>query len=175
MITREEALDLFRSDDLIGIGMEADRDPPPLASRRAWSATSSIATSTTPISARSTAASAPSTGRPGHAEGYILPKEDDLREDSGDARPGRHRRADAGRAASGSQDRVVRGSLPRHQGALSDSPALPLRAGSHEHRRGQRISACATRSRACAMPASIRFPAAARRFWTTPCAIASAG
>ena len=25
MITREEALDLFRSDDLIGIGMEADR------------------------------------------------------------------------------------------------------------------------------------------------------
>src|ERR1700722_16115457 len=30
MITREEALDLFRSDDLIGIGMEAD------AMRRKW-------------------------------------------------------------------------------------------------------------------------------------------
>src|SRR5438067_9882951 len=30
MITREEALDLFRSDDLIGIGMEAD------AVRRKW-------------------------------------------------------------------------------------------------------------------------------------------
>jgi cyclic dehypoxanthinyl futalosine synthase len=30
MISREEALDLFRSDDLIGIGMEAD------AMRRKW-------------------------------------------------------------------------------------------------------------------------------------------
>jgi cyclic dehypoxanthinyl futalosine synthase len=30
MISREEALDLFRSDDLIGIGMEAD------AVRRRW-------------------------------------------------------------------------------------------------------------------------------------------
>jgi cyclic dehypoxanthinyl futalosine synthase len=30
MITRQEALDLFRSDDLIGIGMEAD------AIRRKW-------------------------------------------------------------------------------------------------------------------------------------------
>ena len=34
MMTRAEALDLFRSDDLIGIGMEADADPPQVASGR---------------------------------------------------------------------------------------------------------------------------------------------
>ena len=54
-------------------------------------------------------------------------------------------------------------------------PALLLRAGDHQHRRSQRASACATPSRACAMPVSIPFPAAAPRFWTTPCATASAG
>jgi len=36
-----------------------------------------------------------------------------------------------------------------------------------------RASTCAPPLRACAMPASIRFPAAARRFWTTRCGIAS--
>ena len=42
-----------------------------------------------------------------------------LRQDSGDHRPGRHRRADAGRPASRSQDRMVRRSVPQHQGSAS--------------------------------------------------------
>ena len=75
MITRDEALDLFRSDDLIGIGMEADAIRRQLASRRRRLATSSTAISTTPTSAPSTAASARSIGPMGHAEGYVLPKE----------------------------------------------------------------------------------------------------
>ena len=52
---------------------------------------------------------------------------------------------------------------------------LLLRAGDHQHRRGQRPLAARHASRACAMPASIPSPAAARKFWTTTCAIASAG
>src|ERR1035437_5107001 len=44
---------------------------------------------------------------------------DHLRKNSGDPGPGRHRRADAGWPASRSQNRVVRGSLPQHQGTLS--------------------------------------------------------
>ena len=61
MMTRQEAIDLFASDDLIGIGMAADAFAAGFT-RKASSPISSIATSTTPISARNTAASAPSIG-----------------------------------------------------------------------------------------------------------------
>ena len=40
---------------------------------------------------------------------------------------------------------------------------------------GQRPVVCTTRWRGCATPVSIPCPAAAPRFWTTKCAIASAG
>ena len=111
-LTKQQALDHFRSDDLIGIGMEADRSAASCI-RKAWSATSSIATSTTPISARSTAASALFTAPQGPDARRLRAAEgNDLRQDPGDARPGRHRRADAGRPASGPEDRVVRGPAP---------------------------------------------------------------
>ena len=56
-LTKQQALDFFRSDDLIGLGMEAD------ALRRKLhpegvATTSSIATLITPTSARNTAPSA---------------------------------------------------------------------------------------------------------------------
>jgi len=47
MITRAEAIDMYNSNDLIGIGMEAGRGPPQAATPKASSATSSIATLTT--------------------------------------------------------------------------------------------------------------------------------
>ena len=64
--------------------------------------------------------------------------------------------------------------LRSHQAALRYLVPLLLRAGDRQHRRSQRLDACATRSPACATPASIPSPAAAPRFWTTTCATASA-
>jgi len=126
-----EALDLFRSDD-----PRRDRPwrPMPCAAAgtpKASSPISSTATSTTQLLAPSTCnVSAPSTGPMGHAEGYILPQETIFPEDPGDHRPGRHRRADAGRAAPRSQDRMVtRTSSAALKKALRHPPALPLGAG----------------------------------------------
>ena len=62
-----------------------------------------------------------------------------LRQDPRDRRAGRHRRADAGRPASRSEDRVAREDAERHQAALSqDSSALLFGVGNHRHRRVQR-------------------------------------
>ena len=144
---------------------------------KAWSPTSSIATSTTPTSAPSTAPSAPSTVRSKEptAGRRLHPRlREDLREDRRDPGDGRHRRADAGRHPSRPQDRLVRAALHRHQAALSaDLAALPVGLRSAGHRGVLRSRACATPSSACAMPASIPSPAAARRFSTTTCATAS--
>src|SRR5437763_10726291 len=74
MITRDEALDLFRSDDLIGIGMEAD------AIRRHWHpegvVTYIIDRNINYTNFCTEYCSFCAIYRPmGHAEGYILPKE----------------------------------------------------------------------------------------------------
>ena len=53
-LTKAQALEMFESDHLIGIGMEARLVRPQTASRKALLPTSSIATSTTPTSAPST-------------------------------------------------------------------------------------------------------------------------
>src|ERR671925_515242 len=67
MITREEALDLFRSDDLIGIGMEADNV------RRKWHPEGIVSYI---IDRNINYTSFCAFYRPmGHAEGYVLPKE----------------------------------------------------------------------------------------------------
>ena len=57
---------------------------------------------------------------------------------------------------------------------FNDSLPLLLRAGNHQHRAKSAGFRCATPSRGCATRVSIPFPAAAPRFWMTPCAIASA-
>src|SRR5471030_2556616 len=74
----------------------------------------------------------------GPRRGLPAPEGSDLRQDSGDAGSGRHRRADAGRAASRSEDRVVRRPFPKHQGALPDSSALPVGARGDQHRGSER-------------------------------------
>ena len=56
-LTKAQALEMFESDDLIGIGMEADAVVATCIPK-ALLPTSSIATSTTPTSAPSTAPSA---------------------------------------------------------------------------------------------------------------------
>ena len=110
----------------------------------------------------------------GHAEGYILPKEvifDKIQET----------------IDLGGTGILMQGGLHPDlkiewyedlfrvdQAALHDSSALLLGARRSPTSPRSAGSSCATRSRGCAMPASIRFPAAAPRFWTTPCATASA-
>jgi len=74
MISREEALDLFRSDDLIGIGMEAD------AMRRKWHPEGIVSyiidRNINYTNFCTEYCSFCAFYRPlGHAEGYILPKE----------------------------------------------------------------------------------------------------
>ena len=120
MITRDEALDLFRSDDLIGIGMEAD------AIRRQWHPEGVVSyiidRNINYTNFCTEYCSFCAFYRPHGPRRRLHPAEGShLRKDPGDARSGRHRRADAGRPASRSEDRVVRGSVPQHQGALSRS------------------------------------------------------
>src|SRR5262249_59512668 len=74
MITRDEALDLFRSDDLIGIGMEAD------AVRRKWHPEGVVSyiidRNINYTNFCTEYCSFCAFYRPmGHAEGYVLPKE----------------------------------------------------------------------------------------------------
>ena len=74
MISREEALDLFRSDDLIGIGMQAD------AMRRKWHPEGIVSyiidRNINYTNFCTEYCSFCAFYRPlGHAEGYILPKE----------------------------------------------------------------------------------------------------
>ncbi len=174
MITREEALDLFRNPDLIGIGMAADavrRRLHPGGHRhlhhRPQHQLHQLLHRVLHL-LRLLPAAGPCR-RLRSAEGS------DLREDPGDHRPGRHRRADAGRAAPGPEDRVVRGPVARHQAALPHPPALLLRAGDRQHRRGERPLAARHHRAPARCRASIPFPAAARRSWTTTCGSASAG
>ena len=174
-LTKQQALDLFRSDDLIGIGMEAD------AVRRKLHPEGVVTyiidrninyTNFCTEYCTFCAFYRPLRGpRPKKATSS---SRDDLRQDSGDPRTGRHRRADAGRPASRSEDRVVREDAARHQAALSEvhlhcfsAPEIIDIAeySGSEHSRHHR--------RGCAMPASIPFPAAAPRFWTTKSATGS--
>ena len=71
-LTREQALDMLRSDDLLGIGMEADAVRKRLHPEGVVTY-SLTATSTTPTSAPSTARSAPSIAPWAAAQGYIQP------------------------------------------------------------------------------------------------------
>ena len=106
MITREQAIELYQSPDLITLGMEAD------AVRRKLHpdgvVTYIIDRNINYTNFCTEYCSFCAFYRPmGHKEGYILPKEVIFEQDPGNGRTGRHRYPDAGRSASGSEDRVV--------------------------------------------------------------------
>ena len=106
-ISKQEALDLFNSDDLIGIGMAANEVRRKKTDPRV--ATYQIDRNINYTNFCTEYCSFCAFYRPlGAKDGYILPLEDHLREDRRDARAGRHGRAAAGRAAPGSADRVLR-------------------------------------------------------------------
>ena len=98
----------------------------------------------------------------------------DLQEDRRDDRRRRRAAAAPGRPQPRHSDRVVRGSLPRGEAAVSGVPAArALAARGHPHlaavaalrARGHRAARCA--------PGSTAFPAAARRSWSTASARSS--
>ena len=106
MMTRSEAMDLFASDDLIGIGMAAD------AVRRKLHpegvVTYIIDRNINYTNFCTEYCSFCAFYRPlDHEESYVLPEASDLRQDSGDPRPRRHRHSHAGRTPPRPQDRVV--------------------------------------------------------------------
>ena len=99
MITRQQAIDIFQSDDLIGIGMAADAIRRKLHPDGVVSYIIDRNINYTNFCTEYCSFCA--FYRPmGHKEGYILPKEVILREDPGDHRSGRHRHPDARRPAS---------------------------------------------------------------------------
>ena len=136
-MTRQQALDLFRSPDLIGIGMAADAAAPPAPPRgrrhlhhrpqhqlhQLLHGVLHLLRLLSPAGAR---------------RGVRAVQGGDLPEDPGDHRSGRHGRAHARRPSPGPEDRVVRGPAALDQAALPHSPALLLLARDPEHRRGQR-------------------------------------
>ncbi len=106
MMTRAEAIDLYRSDDLIGIGMAADAVRRKLHPDGVVSYIIDRNINYTNFCTEYCSFCA--FYRPmGHAEGYVHSKEVIFAEDPGDHRPGRHRNSDAGRPASGIEDRMV--------------------------------------------------------------------
>ncbi len=137
MITREEALDMFRSDDLIGIGMEAD------AVRRQWHPEGVVSyiidRNINYTNFCTEYCSFCAFYRPmGHAEGYILPNEtifDKIQET-----------IDLGGTGVLMQGGLhpdlkiewYEDLLRNIKQRFRDPPALLFRAGGHEHRRSQR-------------------------------------
>ncbi len=112
---------MFNSDDLIGIGMEAD------AVRRRLHPEGTVTyiidrninyTNFCTEYCTFCAFYRPLKG-PAAKEGYILEFDTIYDKDSRDGRTRRHRRADAGRAASGFEDRLAREDAARNQAALS--------------------------------------------------------
>ena len=133
-ITPQEALDLFNSDDLIGIGMAANEV------RRAKTdpriATYQIDRNINYTNFCTEYCSFCAFYRPlGAKDGYILPLESIYEKIEEMHRAGRHGHADAGRLASGFAHRVLRKHAALDQAALPASPpALLFRAGDRLHR-----------------------------------------
>ncbi len=106
MMTRQEAIDLYNSDDLIGIGMAADAVRRKLHPHGVVSYIIDRNINYTNFCTEYCSFCA--FYRPmGHQEGYVHSEGSDLRQDSGDHRSGRHGHPDAGRPASRSEDRMV--------------------------------------------------------------------
>ena len=175
-LTHAQALDLYRSDDLIGIGMEAD------AVRRKLHPEGMVTyiidrninyTNFCTEYCTFCAFYRPLKG-PLAKEGYILDFEtiyEKIRETV--------ELGGTGVLMQGGlhpdlkidwYEQLLRGIKQRFP---QDSPALLFGVGDPGHRRSTAGSAFATPLRACATPGSIPSPAAAPKFWTTKCATAS--
>ena len=114
-LTPDEGLRLLESHDLAAHWPRRRCRHAPAASRSRIAPTTSIATSTTRTSAPRSAISAPSIGRPKHAEGYVLDRDELLQKIQRNGRAGRRSNPDARRPAPGVQARVVRRTAGRHQ------------------------------------------------------------
>ena len=172
-LTKSQALEMLESDDLVGIGMAAQPDAPQeersarghLPDRPQHQLHQFLHRILFVLRVL------PPAGRQGRLRPLVR---DHFREDRRDARTRRHRHPAAGRPQHRSAHRVLRKSAALHQDALSaGASALFFRAGNSLHRRSCR----AERARHDRAPdgrrAATRFPAAARKFWTTKFARAS--
>jgi hypothetical protein len=173
MISRAEAIDLYRSDDLIAIGMAADAVRRKLHPEGVVSYIIDRNINYTNFCTEYCSFCA--FYRPmGHAEGYVHSKDVIFAKIQENARPGRHRHSNAGRssipssASSGMKTCCAR-SRPAIPSGVTASPR-PRSSTSPK----SAVFRCTTRFRACATRGSIPCPAAAPRFSTTRCVIASA-
>jgi biotin synthase-like enzyme len=138
MMTRSEAIDLFRSDDLIGLGMAADQVRRKLHPDGIVSYIIDRNINYTNFCTEYCSFCA--FYRPiGHAEGYLHSKEtifDKIQETIDLGGTGILRRA-----SPRAQNRMVRGPASLHQTAVQHLVPLLLRAGDHEYCEGQRAAA----------------------------------
>ena len=169
-ITPQEALDLFNSDDLIGIGMAANEVRRTKTDPRV--ATYQIDRNINYTNFCTEYCSFCAFYRPlGAKDGYILPLEAIYEKIEEMLDAGRDGRAAAGRTASGSADRVLRKHAALDPRALpAGAPALLFGAGDYLHRGSFRAFDSRDDRAAARCGAGIRFPAAARKFWTMKCA-----
>ena len=133
-ITPQEALDLFNSDDLIGIGMAANEVRRKKTDPRV--ATYQIDRNINYTNFCTEYCSFCAFYRPlGAKDGYLLSFETIYEKIRGDARAGRHGRVAAGRAASGFAHRVLRKYAALAQAEVSaGASALFFGAGDSVHR-----------------------------------------
>ena len=133
-ISSQEALDLFNSDDLIGIGMAANEVRRKKTDPRV--ATYQIDRNINYTNFCTEYCSFCAFYRPlGAKDGYILPLESIYEKIEEMLRARRHGRPAAGRPAPGPANRILREHAALDSRAISaGSPALLFRAGNHLHR-----------------------------------------
>ena len=173
MMTRAEAIDLYRSDDLIGIGMAADEVRRKLHPDGVVSYIIDRNINYTNFCTEYCSFCA--FYRPmGHAEGYVHPNEVIFQKIQETIDLGGTGILMQGGLHPELKIEWYEDLLRLNQAALQHLVPLFFGAGDREYRQGQRICLFTTLWRGCAMRGSIPCPAAARRFWMTRCGIASA-
>ena len=173
-ISQQEALDLFRSDDLVGIGMAANQLRKKKNDPRV--ATYQIDRNINYTNFCTEYCSFCAFYRPmGSKDGYVLSLEDHPAENRRDHGARRHRHSDAGRPESRSALDYYENLLRSHQAELSRSMHLHC-FSAPEILCIAEVSGLSVRDTIARLrdagPA-IRFPAAAPKFWTTKSARAS--